>query len=60
MDRRQFLQTTAAAGFALRSGRASTANFDDQKVRRVGMIGSGWYGKSDIFRLVQVSPVEIV
>ena len=24
------------------------------------MIGCGWYGKSDLFRLVQVSPVEIV
>jgi len=26
----------------------------------VGLIGCGWYGKSDIFRLVQVAPVEIV
>ncbi len=24
------------------------------------MIGCGWYGKSDLFRLVQVAPVEIV
>ena len=30
------------------------------KPKRVGLIGCGWYGKSDIFRLVQVSPIEIV
>ena len=30
------------------------------KVYRVGLIGTGWYGKSDLFRLIQVSPVEVV
>src|SRR6266436_8906101 len=52
MDRRQFLLFLAAASSALA--------FDDQKRRRVGLIGCGWYGKSDLFRLVQVSPIEIV
>ncbi len=28
--------------------------------RRVGLIGTGWYGKSDLFRLIQVAPVEVV
>ena len=28
--------------------------------RRVALIGTGWYGKSDLFRLMQVAPVEIV
>ena len=32
----------------------------DEKVRRVGLIGSGWYGKIDLLRLIQVSPVEVV
>jgi predicted dehydrogenase len=32
----------------------------DSKPLRVGLIGCGWYGKSDLFRLVQVAPVEIV
>lgn len=32
----------------------------DDRPKRVGLIGCGWYGKSDIFRLVQVAPVEIV
>lgn len=27
---------------------------------RVGLIGAGWYGKSDLFRLMQVSDVEVV
>lgn len=36
-------------------------NFDfAQKTYKVGLIGSGWYGKSDLFRLIQVSPVEVV
>ena len=28
--------------------------------RRVGLIGSGWYGKVDLLRLIQVAPVEVV
>ena len=55
MDRRQFISTTAA-GVAL----ASQAAFAQDKPRRVGLIGCGWYGKADLFRLVQVAPVEIV
>jgi predicted dehydrogenase len=27
---------------------------------RVGLIGSGWYGKCDLLRLLQVAPVEVV
>ncbi|MFM1836719.1 MAG: hypothetical protein RJA04_1407 [Bacteroidota bacterium] len=30
------------------------------KPLRVGLIGAGWYGKSDLFRLMQVAPVEVV
>jgi predicted dehydrogenase len=52
MDRRRFLFSLAAASSALA--------FDDQKRRRVGLIGCGWYGKSDLFRLIQVAPVEVV
>src|SRR5512136_1562325 len=51
MNRRHFLQSSAA-GLAL--------SFDDAKVRRVGLIGTGWYGKCDLFRLIQVAPVEVV
>ena len=27
---------------------------------RVGLIGCGWYGKTDLFHLIQVAPVEVV
>lgn len=30
------------------------------KPYRVGLIGTGWYGKSDLFRLIQVANVEVV
>jgi predicted dehydrogenase len=57
MDRRQFL-SSAAAGLAL--SQAGAAQFDTQKKRRVGLIGTGWYGKCDLLRLIQVAPVEVV
>ncbi len=57
MNRRSFL--TSTAGLAL-STAAGAVPYADQKPRRVGLIGSGWYGKSDLLRLVQVAPVEIV
>lgn len=33
--------------------------FADKKLR-VGLLGSGWYGKVDVLRLIQVAPVEVV
>ena len=39
---------------------AGSALYADQKPRRVGLIGCGWYGKADLFRLIQVAPVEVV
>jgi predicted dehydrogenase len=32
----------------------------DGDTKRVGLIGCGWYGKSDLCRLIQVAPVEVV
>jgi predicted dehydrogenase len=58
MNRRDFLQ--ASAGLALSATTGSAAPFDDQKPRRVGLIGTGWYGKADLLRLIQVAPVEVV
>ena len=31
-----------------------------RETKRVGLIGAGWYGKIDLFRLLQVAPVEVV
>ena len=58
MNRRQFLRS-ATAGLALAGLPNYAADFADQK-KRVGLIGTGWYGKSDLLRLVQVAPVEVV
>jgi predicted dehydrogenase len=59
MNRRQFLQAGAAAGLALSSASGYADEFADKKPR-VGLIGCGWYGKCDLFRLIQVAPVEVV
>lgn len=61
MNRRAFLQISgaSAAGLALSSLNNYAAEAADQK-KRVGLIGCGWYGKCDLWRLVQVAPVEIV
>jgi predicted dehydrogenase len=53
MNRRDFIYT--GAGLAL-----AGQSFAQQRKRRVGMIGCGWYGKTDLFRLIQVEPVEVV
>ncbi len=59
MNRREFLQTGATAALALSTIPNHAAEFADQK-KRVGLIGTGWYGKADLFRLIQVAPVEVV
>src|SRR6516225_8447815 len=59
MNRRQFLKTSTAL-FALSAASYVPTTFAAEKPRRVGLIGAGWYGKSDLWRLVQVAPVEIV
>lgn len=57
MLRRNFLAASAATSLAYD---ISAQSFDVQKKRRVGLIGSGWYGKCDLLRLIQVAPVEVV
>src|SRR5688572_19313780 len=60
MNRRQFLKNNSAALLALSAARFVPTTFAAEKIRRVGLIGAGWYGKSDLWRLVQVAPVEII
>jgi predicted dehydrogenase len=60
MNRREFLRG-AAAGVALTTTLGGFVPlYAQSKVRRVGLIGSGWYGKSALFRLLQIEPVEVV
>jgi len=59
MDRRDFLKA-GALGLTLPAWRAMAEEVADQPVKRVGLIGTGWYGKVDLLRLIQVAPVEVV
>jgi predicted dehydrogenase len=59
MDRRTFVKTgIAGLAAAATGGRAFAAGQD--KAKRVALIGCGWYGKNDLFRLLQVTPAEVV
>ena len=55
MNRREFLGA-GAAGMAL----AAQTGAQEPRPPRVGLIGCGWYGKCDLFRLLQVANVEVV
>jgi predicted dehydrogenase len=57
MNRRDWLKNSIAAAAAAQSG---VHAFAQEKRRRVGLIGCGWYGKIDLLRLIQVAPVEVV
>ena len=61
MNRRDFLKASAASLALSAIGTLGSygAAFADQK-KRVGLIGTGWYGKCDLLRLIQVAPVEVV
>jgi predicted dehydrogenase len=56
VNRRGFLKT----GAALSALSFVPTTFAAEKTLRVGLIGTGWYGKCDLFRLIQVAPVEVV
>lgn len=59
VSRRRFLQTASTA-FAVSALGSFGADLVNRPPRRVGLIGAGWYGKSDLWRLAQVAPIEIV
>lgn len=60
INRRRFLKG-ATATLALSAIGASALDFiNPDKPYRVALIGTGWYGKSDLFRLIQVAPVKVV
>jgi predicted dehydrogenase len=62
ISRRRFLHSLSAltAFAALPSLGADALDLVNGKPKRVGLIGSGWYGKSDLWRLIQVAPVEVI
>ncbi len=60
MYRREFLKSgiTGAASFSLLQAGAFAGGQEDSV--RVGLVGCGWYGKTDLLHLIQVAPVEVV
>src|SRR4051794_10953606 len=63
VNRRDFLKAGAAVGAAALAATAFgpyVAGAADTKPMRVGLIGTGWYGKIDLIRLIQVLPTAEV
>ncbi len=60
INRRRFLQGASASLALTTFGAYGLDIINPQQTLRVGLIGAGWYGKSDLFRLIQVAPVEVV
>lgn len=59
MHRRDFIKSSSAALIGLSHLPSFAAQLADTR-KRVGLIGTGWYGKTDLLRLIQVAPVEVV
>jgi predicted dehydrogenase len=62
ISRRRFLQSASAfaALATFPSLGADALDLVSGKPKRVGLIGAGWYGQSDLWRLIQVAPIEVV
>src|SRR3954470_13976267 len=60
MNRRNFLKSLGVSAAALATPTPALFAADEDKPLRVALIGCGWYGKTDLFHLIQVAPVEVV
>lgn len=60
INRRHFLKGSTALLALTSIGAYSFESLPSDKTYRVGLIGAGWYGKSDLFRLIQVASVEVI
>ncbi|WP_373519359.1 Gfo/Idh/MocA family protein [Pricia sp.] len=60
INRRNFLKGTTAAMVLSSFGAYGIDLMHSEKPIRVGLIGTGWYGKSDLFRLIQVANVDVI
>jgi predicted dehydrogenase len=60
INRRHFLKGATASLALTALGANAMDIINPAKPLKVGLIGSGWYGKSDLFKLMQVVPVEVV
>lgn len=60
LNRRKFIQGVSATIALSTLGTKANPVFTPAKTYKVALIGTGWYGKSDLFRLIQVASVEVV
>ena len=59
MNRRTLFKA-GAAGLALTTLKPYSIVFAQPAPRKVALIGTGWYGKSALLRLLQIDPAEVV
>src|SRR4030095_16202538 len=60
IDRREFIRGGSVALAMATLSNSGLSIFNTAPPRRVALIGTGWYGKSDLFRLMQVAPGDVV
>ncbi len=60
INRRNFLKGATAAAVLSSFGSYGFELMYRDKPWRVGLIGAGWYGSSDLFKLIQVANVEVI
>jgi len=60
INRREFAAAGASSVAALTALQAGVFAAPKEETSRVALIGSGWYGKTDLFHLMQVAKVDVV
>ncbi|MFK5974497.1 MAG: Gfo/Idh/MocA family oxidoreductase [Flavobacteriaceae bacterium] len=60
INRRNFVKGASASLILSSFGAYGLELMHSVKPIRVGLIGTGWYGKSDLFRLIQVANIDVV
>ena len=60
VQRRNFIKTASASLLFSSLGSYGFEFFKDKKPLKVALIGAGWYGTSDLMRLIQVANVDVV
>lgn len=60
INRRHFLKGAVASMAMASLGANAMDIIYPMQARRVALIGTGWYGKSDLFRLMQVTDTDVV
>ena len=60
INRRKFMKGATAVAILSSLGTYGMDMIYRDKPWKVGLIGTGWYGKMDLWRLMQVAPVEVM